>query len=207
MAHPSQMEAIKIRVSATPEAEVIEMLTNEINRLTAELNLAKHTEQHLHSAETQIVKLEEEITLVRKQLQTALAARDSWKEFSKVKVEQAKETTKRLLTAKADLMKAIVDRNYWEKCSKKNYAHMCELLDDNAALSDEYDEMLTKRLSALKTIESADKQIKALQKLYKEASDKVKLYEGLLKDVSGTIKGDAWKLLDLSTNIDNILRK
>lgn len=143
-------QQIKVNISKIDGLEIIEKLTNKINQLKSELELAKHTEQHLHSAEAQLVKQEKEIALLRSQLKTALADSDAWKEFSKVKVEQAKDLAKQLQAVKAKFKKVIDGYNYWKVSSEINYRHMCELIDDNSHLKDSYDELLAKYLGTLK---------------------------------------------------------
>ena len=150
MAYPLKIEEINVRVSTTSNEAVIETLANEIKRLTAELNLTKHTEQHLRSAEAQLVKQEKEITLLKEELNSEKLQSSYWKGSAQLKELLVEEFRKQIQIDEERIKKLTKSYNYWKVSSEINYKHMCELIDDNNHLKDSYDELLTKYLGTLK---------------------------------------------------------
>lgn len=143
-------QQIKINISKMDTLEIIEKLTNKINQLKSELELAKHTEQHLRSAEAQLVKQEKEITLLKEQLNLEKLQSSYWKGSAQLKELLVEEFRKQLQIDEERIKKLTKSYNYWKVSSEINYKHMCELIDDNSYLKDSYDELLTKYLGTLK---------------------------------------------------------
>ena len=143
-------QQIKVNISKINGLEIIEKLTNKINQLKSELELAKHTEQHLRSAEAQLVKQEKEITLLKEKLNLEKLQSSYWRGSAQLKELLVEEFKKQLQITEERLKKAKDSSNYWKVSSEINYKHMCKLIDDNNHLKDSYDELLTKYLGTLK---------------------------------------------------------
>ena len=143
-------QQIKVNISKINGLEIIEKLTNKINQLKSELELAKHTEQYLRSIEVQLEKQEKEITLLKEQLNLEKLQSSYWKGSAQLKELLVEEFKKQLQITEERLKKAKDSSNYWKISSEINYKHMCELIDDNNHLKDSYDELLTKYLGTLK---------------------------------------------------------